>query len=319
MRQLFPGLPRREPRAHGQTSTRWKDYPTAPSKTAAWPRPPRAQLESWRCYQNRPSAESSFNKVNTTRIKRSTQIEAVRSCFPSSHGLPFPTGPGCYRSQSQRGLRPPRVVSPRTTLGNPCQPRLNRSGLWSRCDGRRKAHSSRPGLCCPKSLRDSRNSLSEMHVMISHPMRGPRQATPSFDSPQQTAKLKANFMGGNRFSMGLSVLNFTMSNITAFQSIRVLQKQVTKHAIQQLWLEPGAFRRHNSARVGDAHQLFNAGGKHRERARIVPFVDQPSNSRDRESPQRNSYACWCADRNSEIGSRTYFCKSVTSSFSTDPW
>src|SRR6185369_1157300 len=50
-------------------------------------------------------------------------------------------------------------------------------------------------------------------------------------------------------------------------------KHVTKHAVPELGLEPGAFRRHNPTRVRDVHQVFDARREHRKGAGEFPGVD----------------------------------------------
>src|SRR5262249_34045433 len=51
-------------------------------------------------------------------------------------------------------------------------------------------------------------------------------------------------------------------------------EHMAKHRVSQLRFEPGAFRRHNSTRVGDRHKVFNAGWEHRKGAGVFAVVDQ---------------------------------------------
>lgn len=41
-------------------------------------------------------------------------------------------------------------------------------------------------------------------------------------------------------------------------------EQVREHCVAQLRLEPGAFGRHDSAGIGNVHQVFDAGREHRK-------------------------------------------------------
>src|ERR1700722_6184608 len=49
---------------------------------------------------------------------------------------------------------------------------------------------------------------------------------------------------------------------------------VAKHGVSELWLEPGAFGRHDAAGVRDGHQVLDARGEHRERAGVIALVDE---------------------------------------------
>ena len=69
--------------------------------------------------------------------------------------------------------------------------------------------------------------------------------------------------------------------------LRLRSNHMAKHGIAELRLEPGAFRRHDSARIGDAHQILDARREHRERAGIFAAVHElfqfrrPANAADK--------------------------------------
>src|SRR6185436_13991325 len=50
-------------------------------------------------------------------------------------------------------------------------------------------------------------------------------------------------------------------------------QQVTEHGIPELGFEPGAFGRHDTAGVGDTHEILNAGWEHTEGAGEFAAVD----------------------------------------------
>lgn len=62
---------------------------------------------------------------------------------------------------------------------------------------------------------------------------------------------------------------------------RHYSNKVREHAVPELWFKPGALGRHDSAFVGDAHQIFDAGRVHGKSDRVfsaVNHLDQFSNA-----------------------------------------
>src|SRR5436190_14722694 len=49
---------------------------------------------------------------------------------------------------------------------------------------------------------------------------------------------------------------------------------MTEHRIAKLGFEPRAFRRHDSSRISNDHQIFDARGKHGERAGIFSRIHE---------------------------------------------